>query len=353
MTLSPAEGLGAPEDHTEGLSIARVVWTRFTHHRVAMIAAVVLALTIVIVYSSIGIGPIHGWWKWDYTQTSDISIAMGRPTMHFEGWRLIVGDHPFGQDEIGRDIFARVMRGAQQSLMVMVVMGVIATSTGVVVGAFAGYFRGRLDNVLMRATEVFIAVPVIVIAAVIGLSVKNGGALLLAVTLGLFLWPALARLVRAEFLSLREREFVDAARVAGASDLSIMFKHILPNATGVIIVNSTLLMAIATILEASLSYLGFGIQRPDVSLGNLINEYNSAFATRPWLFWWPGLFIITFALSINLIGDGLRDAFDPRQRRIPKSKDLLKADTRASRAATEAERVAFEAHGEHADGDET
>ena len=349
MTLSPAEMLGTPEDHTEGLSIGRIVWRRFTHHRIAMVAALVLAVTIVMVYTSIGVGPIHGWWKWNYTETSDISLAMGRPTLHFEGWRLIVGDHPFGQDEIGRDIFARVMRGAQQSLMVMFVMGIIATSLGVLIGAISGYYRGRLDNALMRLSEVFIAIPPLVVAAVIGRSAVNGGALLLAVVLGLVLWPPLARLVRAEFLSLREREFVDAARVAGASDASIMFRHILPNATGVIIVNTTLLMAIATILEASLSFLGFGIQRPDVSLGNLINEYNSAFATRPWLFWWPGAFIIIFALSINLIGDGLRDAFDPRQRRIPKSKDFLKADTTRSRQDDDAARTAEEAHGHHAD----
>jgi ABC-type dipeptide/oligopeptide/nickel transport system permease subunit len=342
---SPAEMLGAPgempngpEDQTEGLSISRVVWMRFTHHRIAMIAAVLLALTIILVYSSIGVGSIHGWWKWNFTQTSDIANAMGRPTMHFEGWKLVIGSHPFGQDEIGRDIFARVMRGAQQSLMVMVIMGLIATTLGVFVGAFAGYFRGRLDNVLMRTTEVFIAIPAIVVTAVIGRTVVDGGALLLAIVLGLVLWPPLARLVRAEFLGLREREFVDAARVAGASDFSIMFKHILPNAMGVIIVNATLLMAIATILEASLSYLGFGVRPPDVSLGNLINEYNSAFATRPWLFWWPGAFIITFALSINLIGDGLRDAFDPRQRRIPKGKDFVKPDTSVPETDVEAAR---------------
>ncbi len=340
MSLSPAEMLGAPEDHTEGLSISRIVWTRFTHHRIAMVAAIVLALTILLVYTSIGVGPIPGWWKWTYTETSDIALPMGHPTMHLEGWKLIIGDHPFGQDEIGRDIFARVMRGAQQSLMVMFIMGVIATSLGVLVGSLAGYFRGRLDNILMRTSEVFIAIPALVVAAVIGRSVSHAGASLLAVVLGLALWPPLARLVRAEFLSLREREFVDAARVAGASDFSIMFKHILPNAMGVIIVNATLLMAIATILEASLSYLGFGIQRPDVSLGNLINEYNSAFATRPWLFWWPGGFIITFALSINLIGDGLRDAFDPRQRRIPKRKDLDRADSAVSDLDLEAARTA-------------
>lgn len=313
------------EDRTESLAIGRVVWRRFTHHKAAMVSAVVLFLTFILVFTSIGVGPIPGWWKFNFTETDAIANPLGAPTMHWDGWRLVVGDHPFGQDEIGRDIFARVMRGAQQSLMVMVVMGAIATFLGIVIGAYSGYYRGRLDNILMRATEVVIAIPALVGAAVIGRMTGQKGAFPLAVFLGLVLWPSLARLVRAEFLSLREREFVDAARVAGASDASIMFRHILPNAMGVVIVNSTLLMAVATILEASLSYLGFGVQAPGVSLGNLINEYKSAFATRPYLFWWPGLFIIVFALSINLIGDGLRDAFDPRQRKIPKSKDLNKA----------------------------
>ena len=331
----------ASNDRTESLAIGKIVWKRFTHHKAAMVAAIVLVATIIMVFTSIGVGPIHGWWKYDFTSTHDIENARGAPTMHFAGWRLIIGDHPFGQDEIGRDIFARVMRGAQQSLMVMLVMGVIATFLGIAVGALSGFYRGRLDNVLQRMTEVVLAIPALVGAAVIGRTWGGHGAFPLAVFLGLVLWPGLARLVRAEFLSLREREFVDAARVAGASDFSIMFKHILPNAMGVVIVNSTLLMAVATILEASLSYLGFGVKRPDVSLGNLINEYNQAFATRPYLFWWPGLFIIIFALSINLIGDGLRDAFDPRQRRIPKFKDLTKARVSTPMPSPEEEEAAL------------
>ena len=136
-----------------------------------------------------------------------------------------------------------------------------------------------------------------------------------AVVLGLILWPALARLTRSEFLSLREREFVDSARVAGASDWRIITKHILPNAIGVVIVNTTLLMSSAVTLEAALSFLNFGIKRPNISLGLLISDYQGAFATRPWLFWWPGLFIILIALSVNFIGDGLRDAFDPKMKR--------------------------------------
>jgi len=331
----------ASGDRTEGLAIGRIVWKRFTHHRAAMVAAIVLACTIVLVFTSIGVGDIPGWWKHDFNGAHPIVNPMGRPTMHFDGWHLIIGEHPFGQDEIGRDIFARVMRGAQQSLMVMLVMGTIATVIGIVVGAYSGYYRGWLDNVLMRMTEVVIAIPALVGAAVIGRTFGTRGAFPLAVFLGLVLWPGLARLVRAEFLALREREFVDAAKVAGASDMSIMFRHILPNAMGVVIVNATLLMAVATILEASLSYLGFGVRFPDVSLGNLINEYNSAFATRPFLFWWPGLFIITFALCINLIGDGLRDAFDPRQRKIPKSKDLSKARVSSPMPSPEEEEAAL------------
>jgi peptide/nickel transport system permease protein len=150
---------------------------------------------------------------------------------------------------------------------------------------------------------------------VVGYQFGNLGVLFLAFYLGLFGWTGLSRLVRGEFLTLREREFVDAARVAGASNRRIIFKHILPNAVGVIIVSVTLIMSGAILLETALSYLGFGVIPPDVSLGLLISTYQDAFTTRPWLFWYPGLFIIAIALSINFIGDGLRDAFDPRQRR--------------------------------------
>jgi len=332
---------------TEGLSVGRIVWRRFVRHKAAMVAAIVLALTIFLVLSSIGVGSIPGWWQWDHNETNDIVNPRGAPTMGFEDGTFVIGAHPFGQDEIGRDIFARVMRGAQVSLLVMVIMGVVATLIGVVVGAIAGYYRGWMDNVLMRMTEVVIAIPTLIVAAVVGRSLQSKDLNLFGLTieptdpwffglvLGLLLWPGLARLVRAEYLSLREREFTDAARVAGASDGSIIFKHILPNAMGIIIVNATLLMAVATILEAALSFLGFGIQLPNVSLGNLISEYRSSFTVRPWLFWWPGLFIIVYALTINLIGDGLRDAFDPRQKRIPKTRELnadaaAKAETKVA-----------------------
>ena len=217
------------------------------------------------------------------------------------------------------------MRGAQRSLLVTFIIGIIAGTIGTVVGSIAGFYRGTVDNVLMRFVDFLITIPSIIIGSVIGYHFGNLGATFLALYLGLFTWTGLSRLVRGEFLTLRERDFVDAARVAGASNRRIIFKHILPNAVGVIIVSVTLLMSAAILLETALSYLGFGVVEPDVSLGLLISKYQDSFTTRPWLFWYPGLFIITIALTINFIGDGLRDAFDPRQRRRITKKDRERA----------------------------
>ncbi|GHS87890.1 ABC transporter permease [Actinomycetota bacterium] len=344
--LTPAEGQHDPVENlenaielkeVEGLSQGRIVLRRFLRHRGAMISAIVLIVVIILVTTSIGWGPIPGWWKFGYRDLNPISNAGGAPTMGIVDGRLVIGDHPFGQDNIGKDGFAVVMRGTQQSLTVMFVIGLVSTIIGVVVGACAGFFRGRLDNLLMRFTDMIITIPVIMIGAILGVLVGGANPWSLAIALSLVSWTNMARLVRGQFLSLRELEFVDAARVAGASNARIMFKHILPNAVGVIIVNATLLMASAILLETALSYLGFGIQSPEVSLGQLINEYQTAFATRPWLFWWPGLFIVTIALCVNFIGDGLRDAFDPRQRRIPTQRALDKATAKQAKALTRAE----------------
>ncbi|MBG6054777.1 peptide/nickel transport system permease protein [Salinibacterium sp. CAN_S4] len=309
-----------------GLSQGQIVRKRFFRHRGALVAMVVLLFIILLAFTSVGpqFGDFKpgGWWQ--YTWNIAVTVENGgRPT--FSLFPFTFGNHPFGQDEVGRDIFAVVMRGTQQSLMIMVIVGGIATIIGTVVGAVSGFYRGATDAVLMRFTDIIITIPVIVIGAVLGRRFGIAGAPVLALILGLVLWTGLARLVRGEFLSLREREFVDAARVAGARDARIIFRHILPNAIGVIIVNSTLLMAAAILIETGLSFLGYGVQAPDTSLGKIISENQAAFSTRPWLFWWPGLFIIAIALCINFIGDGLRDAFDPRQRRMPTDRALAKA----------------------------
>ncbi|HSE70012.1 MAG TPA: ABC transporter permease, partial [Nocardioidaceae bacterium] len=319
----------------EGLSQGQIVRRRFFRHRGAIAGLVALGLVALLAFSSIGFGPVPGWWKWDHVGQNDIAILGGKPTMSLPTWLggsgFAIGDFPFGQDNIGRDIFARTMKGVQTSLIVMVIIGILATLVGIVVGAFAGFYRGKVDQSLMRMTDLIITFPVIVVGAVLGKLAGAGGAVWLAIALGLITWTGMARLVRGDFLSLREREFVDAARVAGASNFRIIRKHMLPNAMGVIIVNTTLLMSAAVLLETALSYLGFGVRPPDVSLGTMISEYQAAFATRPWLFWWPGLFIIVIALSVNFIGDGLRDAFDPRQRRIPSQRAMEKAQAMAHR----------------------
>ena len=320
----------------EGLSQGQIVLRRFLRHRAAVISLSVIIGILLFVFSSLDlkIGPFQyrGWWKYGIEDLPELRYGdcpggtVGCPTISLRptflgGAGIQLGEHPFGQDDIGRDYFALVMRGTQRSVMVMVVIGLFAATIGTVVGAISGYFRGTIDNVLMRFTDFIITIPSVVIGSVIGARIGNLGAGVLAVYLGLFAWTGLSRLVRGEFLKLRELEFVDAARVAGASTRRIIFKHILPNAIGVIIVSVTLLLSGAILLETALSYLGFGVVPPDVSLGLLISQYQDAFTTRPWLFWYPGLFIIAIALSINFIGDGLRDAFDPRQRRRLTKKD--------------------------------
>jgi len=330
------------EKETEGLSQSQIVRKRFFRHRGAMVSIFVLVAIIILVYTALdaryfGVR-LPGWWKYSIEDMPELALGqckdglVGCPTLSvipdfLGGSGIHLGDHPFGQDDIGRDYLALVMRGAQRSLMVTFIIGAIAGVIGTVVGAIAGFYRGWIDAVLMRFTDFIITVPTIIIGSVIGFHFGNLGVAFLAFYLGLFGWTGLSRLVRGEFLTLREREFVDAARVAGATNRRIIFKHILPNAVGIIIVSVTLLMSGAILLETALSYLGFGVVAPDVSLGSLISQYQESFTTRPWLFWYPGLFIIVIALSINFIGDGLRDAFDPRQRRRITKKDRESAKT--------------------------
>jgi len=325
---------------TEGLSQSQIIIKRFVRHRAAMVALFFFTTLVVLVYTALDwrIGDprnprftIPGWWRYGFEAMPDLLSegcsegTLGCPTIDFvpfvDGDGVQLGQHPFGQDNVGRDYFALVMRGAQRSILVMFIIGLIATTIGTIVGSLAGFFRGWTDALLMRLVDFIITIPVIIIGSVIGFYFGNKGAAFLGLLLGLFSWTGLSRLVRGEFLSLREREFVDAARVAGATTRRIIFKHILPNAIGVIIVSVTLLMSGAILLETALSFLGFGVTSPDVSLGLLISNYQDAFTTRPWLFWYPGIFIIAIALCVNFIGDGLRDAFDPRQRRRLTKKD--------------------------------
>jgi peptide/nickel transport system permease protein len=297
---SAAPQPGEDKSYSQGQLVAR----RFFRHKGALTAMIVLGIVVVVSFTSIGVGPVPGWWPKDYTLQYD-KIGDGAPT-----W-----EYPFGQDTGGKDYFALVMRGTQFSLIIAFSVGIISTLVGTLIGALAGFYRGWVESVLMRMTDVFIVIPLLAVAAVLGRMAGGDGILGLALVLGLVTWTSLARLVRGEVLSLRERDFVLAARAVGTGAWRIITRHVLPNAVGVIIVSATLSISTAILLETSLSFLGFGVQPPDTSLGTLISEYQAAFSTRPWLFWWPGLMILTIALCVNFIGDGLRDAFDPRQNR--------------------------------------
>jgi peptide/nickel transport system permease protein len=314
-----------------GLSQGQIVRRRFFRHKGAMAGLIVLLLIVVLSVTSVGVGPIPGWWKWDYTDLVPSTQGKGEPTLSLRptwlgGAGIRLGDHPFGLDnDAGKDMFALTMRGVQTTFAVIIVLGVLSTTIGVVIGALSGYYGKWTDSVLMRLTDIIIIIPILVITAVAGFALGLSGIWPVALALGLFLWTSLARLVRAEFLALREREFVDAARVANAPDRRIIFKHILPNTVGTIVVATTLLMGAGILTEAALGFLGFGVRSPEVSLGTLVSDYQSAYQTRPWLFLWPGVFVVVIVLCLQFIGDGLRDAFDPRQKRIPKRKDLERA----------------------------
>ena len=289
----------------------QMVISRFFRHRLAMVSLTILILMVLLAYVGLPL------WKYP-ADKSGILENGGRPTLDAIPWLdgdgLKLGEHPFGQDNIGRDYFAVTLAGAQQSLLIAAVAGLLATFIGTVVGGLAGYYRGWADNVLMRFVDVLFTIPLLVVAAVLGRRITSDSFLVVALIIALASWLTTSRVIRAEFLSLREKEFVEAARAMGASNSRIMWKHILPNVIGSVIVLGTLLISAAILVETALAFLGIG--GGDASLGRQVSNYQTAFNTRPWLFWWPGIFIVTIALCINFIGDGLRDAFDPRQTRV-------------------------------------
>lgn len=327
--LAEAEDAKLRQKTGKSFSQGQLVRKRFFKHRAAMVSTIVLIVITVFAFTSIGFGAIPGWWDKSYLSAGSV-VNGGRPTMSLVpqflgGDGLAWGEHPFGQDSSGKDWFALVMRGTQQSLIIAVIVGLVSTAIGAVIGALSGYFRGWVDSLLMRLTDLIIVIPLLVLAAVLGKMSNSlpGGIIPLAIVLGLVSWTSLARLVRGEVLSLREKEFVHAAVAMGAKPGRVIFKHLLPNTIGVIVVNATFAIAGAVLLETSLSFLGFGVQPPESSLGLLISQYQNAFTTRPWLFWWPGMLILAIALSVNFLGDGLRDAFDPRQGGGRKKKGFL------------------------------
>ncbi|WIX82032.1 ABC transporter permease [Amycolatopsis carbonis] len=295
----PQTPKGAPEREftVKERSQAQLVFKRFLQHRLAMISLIVFILIILFAY----VGPL----LWKFTPQSITDDNSAPPS----------GTHPFGTDAVGHDTLAQVMRGTQISLQISVLIAIFATIVGTIWGAIAGYYRGWIDTLLMRIADLVLTLPLLAVAAVLAHQVGGTWWLIAVVIAGLY-WAYVSRVARGVVLSLREKEFVEASKALGASDARIIFRHLVPNALGAIIVNLTILVSIGILLETALSFIGFGVTPPDTSLGLLVSTAQTAVDTRPWLFYFPGVFIILIALTINFIGDGLRDAFDPQQTKV-------------------------------------
>jgi peptide/nickel transport system permease protein len=300
--------LRAPEDVAaadvevalESLGQWQLAWRRFRRHRMALVGLVVFGFMIVVAI----LGPIVDFY--------DPLVIPGATIPGGEGPSLA---HLFGTDDNGRDVLTMVINGSRISVAIGVSSMLIAGFVGVVIGAVAGYVGGWVDNVLMRVVDTFFAIPFLFVILVAARFFGQGQVISLVLIFGLLSWPIIARLVRAQFLSLREADFVEAARAAGVSGTRITFRHILPNALGPVIVAMTLLMASNIVLEAFVSYLNFGISPDQTSWGNaLANAQNSLILGNWWWAFFPGMAIAMTVISINFVGDGLHDALDPRAR---------------------------------------
>ncbi len=284
-----------------------LVWRRFRRNPVALGGAIVILLMALFAALGHAVYPVDPN-AIDQANWSGYALAPG------------IAGHPLGTDENGRDLLARLIAGAQVSLTVALFAVIMQVAIGTVLGAIAGFYGGWVDFWIMRFTDVVLSIPLLplllVLTAIVS-ATSNKASLsfvVIVVLIGGLTWPAAARLVRASFLSLREREFAEAARAIGAGDASIIFRHLLPNAVAPIIVQATLAVAGVILTESTLSFLGFGIQPPQASWGNMLANAQSTITIAPWVAIFPGVCILIVSLSINYLGDGLRDAIDPNQR---------------------------------------
>ena len=296
------------EFKAEALTPAQLVRMRFMRHKMAVFGVIVLVL--LILYS---FGGAFFYSEADANFT-DTQIRLNAPS----------SEHPFGTDTVGRDIFIRTVYGGQISLLIGLSAVIVEVIVGVLIGAIAGYYGGWIDGLLMRFTEAMFNIPqlflLLVMAKFFGGKIPtlqflgrefSGSVIVIIVIIGITSWMYLARIVRANFLSLKEREFVLAAHTTGTSNASIIFQHILPNSIAPIIVSGTLSVANAIISEAYISFLGLGVQPPTATWGNMLEGAYNYIDTAPWLWIFPGSLIVLTVLSINFVGDGLRDALDP------------------------------------------
>ncbi|HLF42421.1 MAG TPA: ABC transporter permease [Acidimicrobiia bacterium] len=299
---TPLEVEEAPMDEAEGLvivsrSFGRQTWDRFRRHKLAILAGVVLLIMTISFWAAPALSP-YGFEE----ITPDFNQG---PSL----------EHPFGTDDIGRDLLVRTFKAGQFSLLIALLVAVLTTVLGAVVGAVSGYFGGAIDSFLSQVINLFLVVPSFIVLLVV--AVKWGSNPTgIAVLLALLLWTSIARVVRGVVLQYKEQEFVLAARAAGAGSLRILWRHIIPNTFGPIIVNATLLVGVAIILESTLSFLALGVRPPTPTLGNLVDAAKGDIDSDPIRVLIPGGFVVLIALCINFLGDGLRDALDPTTRRV-------------------------------------
>jgi peptide/nickel transport system permease protein len=299
QTSAPA--ITPPAVTAQNTSMRAGIWKRFRKHPGAIFGFIVL-FSLVILTILAPLSPYD-------PEASDMPARYQPPST----------SHLMGTDALGRDLFTRTLYGGRISLMVGLLVVLISVTIGVPIGALAGYYGGKLDSILMRVTDTFLSLPSFLVLILLSAILREVEAPLfernnvvtIGFVIGILAWTTFARLVRATFLTLRELDFVSASRALGGSDLRIILRHILPNAMGPIIVEATLEFGYAIIEESGLSFLGFGIQPPTPSWGNLLSNAQEHFTKYPWLAIFPGLMIFLSIISVNYIGDGLRDAFDP------------------------------------------
>lgn len=299
--ITHANLVPASDIYPEQISMGRMVWRRFRRHRGAVLGAIILTIIIV----SCLLAPLSPY----DPEKSDLTSALQPPS-----WQ-----HPFGTDPLGRDMLTRVLYGGRISLFVGFMVVIITLLIGIPVGAIAGFLGGWVDEVLMRVIDASLALPTLMILILLSAIMREielpflqrNNVMTIAFVIGILSWMTIARLVRAIFLTLREMEYVSASRALGASDFRIIVSEILPNGFGPIIVAATLGIGWAIMEESGLSFLGFGIQPPTPSWGNLLNSAQEHLVKHPWLAIFPGLMIFFTIISVNYIGDGLRDALDP------------------------------------------
>jgi peptide/nickel transport system permease protein len=269
------------------------IWRQFRRHKPAMISAAILFVLILAVY----LAPVIAPYEFDEI---DLRNRKQPPTL----------EHWMGTDELGRDLFTRILYGGRISISIGIFAALIGTGFGALVGAISGFYGGATDNVLMRATDVAYSIPSLPLIIILSSFTRSAVAGLIVI-MGLLSWMVTARVVRSAVLSIKEQEYITAARAIGIRNHTIILKHTLPNAMGPIIVGVTLGVGTAIIIESSLSFLGLGVSPPTPTWGNMLQDSQSTMASEPWLTIFPGLAILITVLCINFIGDGLHDALDP------------------------------------------